>query len=135
MTKTESILSKGQTLYEDKTHKLLWTKFFGLSILALTSYYVYLKPKKTLIKLNANEKTYLMGVSYYLTKKHGISPRAVLDDTQLFKDFCLAIADRGGQTAKNFFAENSGVKASYYAKQVAPSHKTTKHKYRHLAHK
>lgn len=45
MTRTEAILHKGQTLFEDKSYILLWTKFLGLSLLALTSYYVYDKQK------------------------------------------------------------------------------------------
>jgi len=56
MNKTDAILNKGQKLYEDDAYILLWTKFFGLSLLALTSYYVYDKQKQRLIKLMSREK-------------------------------------------------------------------------------
>ena len=126
MNKTDAVLSKGQKLYEDNSYILLWTKFFGLSLLALTSYYVYVKQKKTLIKLNGKEKTYLMGVTYYLTNDYGVSPRTVIEDTNLFKDFSLAIADRGGAFYKKFFLENSKDKAKSYSLQLSYKDKKTK---------
>ncbi|WP_446807909.1 hypothetical protein ACH50O_11360 [Methylomonas sp. 2BW1-5-20] len=115
MNKTEAVLSKGQPLFEDNAYILLWTKFLGLSLLALTSYYVYVKQKQRLIKLNSKEKTYLMSISYYLTHDYGLSPRAVLDGTSLFRDFSAVIADRGGESWKNFFAESAKDKARTYA--------------------
>lgn len=126
MTRTEAILHKGQTLFEDKSYILLWTKFLGLSLLALTSYYVYDKQKKLLIKLNGREKAYLMGVSYYLTNQHGLSPRAVIDNTGLFKDVCRAIADRNGGFYKNFFSENSKDQAKNYSAQTYRKNKNGK---------
>lgn len=117
MNLTEAILRKGQKLYEDDDYILLWTKFFGLSILALTSYFVYVKAKHNLLKLNGREKAYLMSVSFYLTKQHGVSPRAVLDDTYLFKDFAQAIANRGSESYQNYFKEPSKDKAKHYAVQ------------------
>ena len=65
MSKTDAILSKGIKLYEDKAYTMLWTKFFGLSILMLTSYYVYDKKNKKLIKLTGKEKSFLMQISFY----------------------------------------------------------------------
>ncbi len=126
MNKTDAVLSKGQKLYEDDSYILLWTKFLGLSLLALTSYYVYIKQKKALIKLNGKEKTYLMGVTYYLTNDYGVSPRTVIDDTSLFKDFSKVIADRGGVSWKNFFAENSKDKAKFYSQQIPRKDKKSK---------
>lgn len=126
MTRTEAILNKGQTLFEDHSYILLWTKFLGLSLLALTSYYVYDKQKKALIKLNGREKAYLMGVSYYLTNQHGLSPRAVLDNTGLFKDVCKVIADRNGDCYKSFFSENSKDQAKHYATQTYRKNKNAK---------
>jgi Ni,Fe-hydrogenase I cytochrome b subunit len=115
MTKTDAILHKGQKLYEDDAYILLWTKFLGLSLLALTSYYVYDKQKQRLIKLISKEKTYLMSISYYLTHDYGFSPKMVLEGISLFKDFSTAIADRGGETWKTFFAETAKDKARTYA--------------------
>lgn len=126
MSRTDAILSKGKKLYEDDTYILLWTKFFGLSLLALTSYYVYVKPKKRLTKLNGREKTYLISVSFYLTKQHGVKPRAVIDETSLFGDFSQAIADRGGDFYKNFFKENAKDKAKSYALQSSRKGKKPK---------
>jgi len=126
MKKTDAVLSKAQKLYEDNAYILLWTKFFGLSLLALTPYYVYVKQKKTLIRLNGNEKTYLMGVTYYLTNQHGVSPSSVINDTSLFKDFSQAIAERGKATWKNFFAENSKEKAKFYSLQLSRKDKKAK---------
>jgi len=125
MNKTDTILSKGQKLYEDSSYIFLWTKFLGLSLLALTSYYVYVKQKKTLIKLNGKQKTYLMGVTYYLTNEHGVTPRSLIDDASLFKDFSKVIADRGGVTWQKFFAENSKDKAKSYSLQFARKDKKT----------
>lgn len=126
MNKTDAVLSKGHKLYEDNAYILLWTKILGLSMLALTSYYVYVKQKKTLIKLRGKEKTYLMGVTYYLTKEYGLSPRSVIDDTSLFKDFSKVIADRGGVSWKNFFSENSKDKAKLYSQQIFRKDKKAK---------
>ncbi|MGZ4999843.1 MAG: hypothetical protein ACXV7F_06045 [Methylomonas sp.] len=126
MNKTDAVLSKGQKLYEDNAFILLWTKFFGLSLLALTSYYVYVKQKKTLIKLGGQEKTYLMRVTYYLTHDHGVSPRSVIDDTSLFKDLSKAVADRGSASWKNFFSENSKDKAKFYSQQLIRKDKKPK---------
>ncbi len=126
MTRTETILNKGQPLFEDNSYILLWTKFLGLSLLAFTSYYVYDKQKKLLIKLNGREKTYLMGVSYYLTNQHGLSPRAVIDNTSLFKDMCRAIADRKGGFYQNLFSEKSKDQAKNYAAQTYRKNKNGK---------
>ncbi|CAD6879983.1 hypothetical protein [Methylomonas albis] len=115
MNKTEAILSKGQKLYEDDAYIFLWTKFFGISLLALTSYYVYVKQKQRLIKLNSKEKTYLMSISYYLTHDYGLSPKLMLEGISLFKDFSAVVADRGGESWKTFFAENAKDKARTYA--------------------
>ncbi|MDX8130037.1 hypothetical protein JWZ98_12450 [Methylomonas sp. EFPC1] len=115
MNKTDAILNKGQKLYEDDAYILLWTKFFGLSLLALTSYYVYDKQKQRLIKLMSREKTYLMSISYYLTHDYGFTPTMVLEGISLFKDISAAIADRGGETWKTFFAETAKDKARTYA--------------------
>lgn len=109
--------------YEDETYWFLWTRFLGLNLLALTSYYVYIKQKKSLIKLRASEKNYLMGVSFYLTKEHGVNPRAVIDDTTLFKDISQAVAERGSENWQKFFKENSKDKAKRYAAQVPNRHK------------
>jgi hypothetical protein len=119
MNKAEAILNKGHKLYEDGTYILLWTKFLGIGLLALTSYYVYIKPKKEVVKLNGRERTYLLGVSYYLTKKFKMTPRAVIDDTFLFKDVSLAIAERGGEHYKNFFTGTPKDKAQTYALQTS----------------
>jgi hypothetical protein len=118
MRNNDQLLNNGNRLYEDKSYLLVWTKLFGLSITALTSYYVYNKQKKTVVKLNSTEKTYLMRVSYYLTKDFGISPRAVLDKTTLFKDLCLAVSDRGHPTWQRFFEEKAKDKAKGYAQQA-----------------
>lgn len=115
MNKTDGILSKGQKLYEDDAYILLWTKFFGLSLLALTSYYVYDKKKQRLIKLISKEKTYLMSISYYLTHDYGFSPKMVLEGISLFRDVSTAIADRGGDVWKTYFAESAKDKARTYA--------------------
>jgi hypothetical protein len=125
MKKTDAVLSKAQKLYEDNTYILLWTKFLGLSLLALTPYYVYVKQKKTLIRLNGKEKTYLMGITFYMTNQYGISPSSVINDTSLFKDFSQAIAERGKTTWKNFFAENSKEKAKFYSLQLSSKNKKT----------
>jgi hypothetical protein len=127
MNKTHAILSKGQKLYEDGHYILLWTKFFGLSLLALTSYYVYVKSKKELLKLNGRERTYLLGVSYYLTKQFKMSPREVIENTTLFKDFSRAIAERGGEYHQQFFSEKPKEKAQTYALQTSPRFKKGKH--------
>lgn len=115
MNKTDAVLNKGHALYEDNTYIVLWTKFFGLSLLALTSYYVYVKQKKRLIKLNSKEKAYLMSISYYLTHDFGLSPTAVLEGTNLFRDIAAVIADRGSKAWQNFFAESAKDKARSYA--------------------
>ncbi|NOV29705.1 hypothetical protein [Methylomonas sp. ZR1] len=115
MNKTDAILNKGQKLYEDDAYILLWTKFFGLSLLALTSYYVYDKQKQRLIKLMSREKTYLMSISYYLTHDYGFTPTMVLEGISLFKDISVAIADRGCEIWKTFFAETAKDKARTYA--------------------
>ena len=113
MNKTDAILSKGNTLFEDNQYTMLWTKFLGLSILALTSYYVYIKKNKRLIKLNSKEKAYLMSVSYYLTT--------------LFHDFSAAIADRGSENCRKFLSENTMEKARYFAQQTGHKAKKVKH--------
>ncbi len=119
MKKTAAILSKGHTLYEDDSYLLLWTKFLGLNLLALTSYYVYIKQKQSLIKLNGKEKSYLMLVCHKLTDAHGLSPKSVLNDTRLFKDFSRVIAERGEKSWQNFFAESAEDKAKSYALRVS----------------
>ena len=119
MSKTDAILSKGIKLYEDKAYTMLWTKFFGLSILMLTSYYVYDKKNKNLIKLTSKEKSFLMQISFYLTKEYKVPPKAVVTATSLFKDFSQAIANRGDQTWTNLFTVNPKEKALAYSKQVA----------------
>jgi hypothetical protein len=119
MSKTDAILSKGNKLYEDKSYTLLWTKFFGLSILMLTSYYVYDKKNKDLIKLNSRERAFLLQVSYYLTKEYRVPPQAAASATTLFKDFCQAITNRGGKTWTDLFTNNPKEKALAYSKQVA----------------
>lgn len=126
MNKTEAILRKGQTLYEDDTYIVLWTKFFGISLLALTSYYVYVKPKDSMVKLNGRERAYLLGISYYLTNQFKMNPRAVIDNTNLFKDFARAIDERGGEYYQQFFNENVKEKAQNYALQTSRRFKKTK---------
>lgn len=126
MNKADAILSKGQKLYEDGNYILLWTKFLGISLLALTSYYVYVKSRKELLKLNGRERTYLLGVSYYLTKQFKMTPRAVIDNTYLFKDFSQAIAERGGEAYKNFFTGTPKEKAQTYALQTSRRFKKSK---------
>lgn len=118
MRNVDDVLKKANTLYEDETYLLVWTKLFGLSLLALTSYYVYVKPKKRLVKLNSKEKVYLMGVSYYLTNDFKVTPQGVINETSLFKDFSHAIADRGGEFYQAFFKHNSKEKAQIYASQT-----------------
>lgn len=127
MNKTDAILSKGNTLFEDNQYLMLWTKFLGLSVLALTSYFVYIKKSKKLIKLNSKEKAYLMSVSYYLTKEFGLSPQAVINQTTLFRDFSAAVADRGSETWRNFLSENTLEKARYFAQQTGHKAKKVKH--------
>ncbi len=127
MSKTDKILSKGQKLYEDGSYILLWTKFFGLSILALTSYYVYVKKKKSLIKLNGKEKTFLMSITFYLTKEFGVPPKAVIHATTLFKDVANAMADRGGPAWQKFFAVNAKEKAQTYVQQARNFGKKSKY--------
>jgi hypothetical protein len=119
MSKTDAILSKGNKLYEDKAYILLWTKFLGLSLLMLTSYYVYDKKNKQLIKLNSRERAHLLQVSYYLTKEYRVPPQAASSATSLFKDFSQAIANRGGQTWTDLFTVTPKDKALAYSKQVA----------------
>lgn len=119
MSKTDAILSKGNKLYEDKAYILLWTKFLGISLLMLTSYYVYDKKNKQLIKLNSRERAYLLQVSYYLTKEYRVPPQAAASATTLFKDFSQAIANRGGQTWTDLFTATPKEKALAYSKQVA----------------
>lgn len=126
MNKTEAILSKGHKLYEDDDYILLWTKFFGLSLLALTSYYVYVKKKKSITKLTGTEKTYLMQVSFYLTKEYGVSPRAVIEDTHLFKDVSKAATERGSEFWRKYFAEKPKDKAKIYSMQVPNKNKKNK---------
>ena len=119
MSKTDAILSKGNKLYEDKAYILLWTKFLGISLLMLTSYYVYDKKNKQLIKLNSRERAYLLQVSYYLTKEYRVPPQAASSATTLFKDFSQAIANRGGQTWTDLFTLTPKEKALAHSKQVA----------------
>lgn len=125
MNKTDALLSKGHKLYEDNAYILLWTKFFGLSLLALTSYYVYAKQKKRLVKLNSKEKVYLMSISYYLTHDYRLSPTSVLEGTSLFKDVCAVVADRGSEAWRNFFSENAKDKARSYALRGSRKEKKT----------
>jgi len=127
MNKTEVILNKGHQLYEDDQYRMLWTPFLGLKLLALTSYYVYVKSRKTLIKLNSKEKAYLMSVSYYLTKEFGLTPRAVLDKTSLFRDFAEVIADRGSERWRQFLSESTLEKARYFAQQTGQKVRKVKH--------
>lgn len=127
MNKTDAILSKGNTLFEDNQYRMIWTKFLGLSVLALTSYYVYVKKTKKLFKLNSKEKAYLMSVSYYLTKEFGLSPQAVINQTTLFRDFSAAIADRGSENWRSFLSENTMEKARYFAQQTGHKVKKVKH--------
>jgi hypothetical protein len=85
----------------------------------LTSYYVYDKKNKKLIKLTGKEKSFLMQISFYLTKEYKVPPKAVVTATSLFKDFSQAIANRGDQTWTNLFTVNPKEKALAYSKQVA----------------
>lgn len=119
MSKAEAILNKGYKLYEDDQYILVWTKFFGINLLALTSYYVYVKSKNVVIKLNSRERTFLLGVSYYLTNKFKMTPKAVIDNTFVFKDVSLAMAERGGEHYKNFFKATPKDKAQTYALQTS----------------
>lgn len=126
MSKTEDILNKGHKLFEDNQYLMLWTKFLGLSILAFTSYYVYVKKTKRLIKLVSKEKAYLMSVSYYLTKEFALSPQTVINQTSLFKDFSAAVAGRGTDAWQTFFTENTREKARYFAQQSGQKIKKAK---------
>lgn len=114
----EAVLRKGQKLYEDNDYLFLWTKFFGISLLALTSYYVYDKHKKTITRLYGREKNYLVTLTYYLTSQHKVDGRSVIDNTSLFRDISLAILDRGGESYKLFFQQNTQDKAKFYADQA-----------------
>ncbi len=119
MNKTDAILKKGNKLFEDNQYILLWTKFFGISLVTFTSYYVFVKAKSHLLKLNGREKIYLMSVTYSLTKKHGVSARSVIDHTYLFKDLSEAIANRNNEIYQKFFKASTQDKAKKYAEQAS----------------
>lgn len=97
---------KGQPLHEDESYVLLWVKGpLGLGIPILSSFYVYLRDRDLLVKANHEEKTFLL-LCIKEWRDLGKDPKA-LRDTDLFSEYCTAVATRGGARWTVFFKYES----------------------------
>lgn len=92
----------GQPLHEDGSCILLWVKGpLGLRLPIISSFYVYLRERDLLIKSSREEKIFLL-LCIKEWRDFGGDLKA-LRDTDLFSEYCAAVAARGSARWTVFF--------------------------------
>lgn len=93
---------KGKALHEDESYILLWARGpFGLKNPIFISFYIYIKDRDVLIKAHHEEKIFLL-LCIEEWRKLGKNPKD-LRDTELFAQYCAAVATRGSALWTVFF--------------------------------
>jgi len=96
-------------MYQDDDFLLLYRKFFWSSWFPVCPYFVFVKHRSLLIKLNSMEKGYLGSMIANFIDLGGRPEQ--LKKSEVFREFCEAISARGFSIYKYYFITDADTRS------------------------